>query len=330
MNAFAPIKCRAGRSSAMGAIRLSLCCAAIVAGLAAIPARPAYADEANGFGSRFKAFREMMANKRENDALKVSEEDLGAHSQNVVQDSYGGRDMILYVPSRLPPPGQRGMVVALHGGGGNAEYIKDHLKMDGVAEKYGFIVAYLNGSDASARLPGKMKAWNAGNGCCGEPYKNKVDDVGYITAAVHYLAGKYGVNPKRIYGIGHSNGAMMTETLTCETGLYQSAISLAGSLMAEVDSCAGARGKTILAIHGMDDANVPPGGGNGTRGVTNIAFKSEAGSRSMFESSGGKYIIEMLPGTDHSLEHIGATVQKTEGISLAEKAARFFGLAPER
>ena len=330
MNMAAQIKNRAGSSSAINAFRFSICCAAMVAVLAAIPARPAYADDANGFGSRLKVFREMIANKRENDALKVSEEDLGAHSQNVVQDSYAGRDMILYVPTQLPPQGQRAMVVALHGGGGNAGFIKDHLKMDGVAEKDGFIVAYLNGSDASARLPGRMKAWNAGNGCCGEPYKNKVDDVGYITGAVHYLTGKYGVNPKRIYGIGHSNGAMMTETLICETGLYQSAIALAGSLMAEVDSCAGARGKTLLAIHGIDDANVPPGGGNGTRGVTSIAFKSEDGSRAMFESSGGKYIIEMLPGTDHNLEHIGATIRKTEGISLAEKAARFFGLAPEK
>ena len=123
---------------------------------------------------------------------------------------------------------------------------------------------------------------------------------------------------------------MMTETLICETDLYQSAISLAGSLMAEVDSCPGAHGKTILAIHGMDDANVPPGGGKGTRGVTNIAFKSEAISRSIFEKSGGKYIIQMLPGTDHNLEHISATIHKTEGISLAEKAARFFGLAPAK
>ena len=314
----------------MKAFHLCVCSAAVVIELAVMPARPAYADDTNGFGSRLQAFRQMMASKRENDALKVSEEDLGALTQNAVRDSFDGRDIILYVPTQLPPQGQRGMVVALHGGGGNAQFFKDHLKMDGVAEKYGFIVAYLNGTDASARLPGKMEAWNAGNGCCGEPYKTKVDDVGYITGAVHYLARKYGVNPKRVFGIGHSNGAMMTETLVCETGLYQSAISLAGSLMAEVDSCPAARGKTILAIHGMEDANVPPGGGKGSKGVTNIAYKSEARSQSMFESSGGKYVIEWLQGTDHSLEHIAATIQKTEGISLAEKAARFFGLAPEK
>ena len=291
---------------------------------------PACAQDSSGPGHRLQALREVKAKKRENDALKVSEEDLGAHSQSVVQDSFNGRDMLLYIPVHLPPQGQRGMVVALHGGGGNAQFIQDHLKMDGVAERHGFIVAYLNGSDAAARLSGKMKAWDAGNGCCGEPYKNKVDDVGYITGAVHYLVQKYSVNPDRVYGIGHSNGAMMTQTLMCETNLYQSAISLAGALMAEVDICPAARGKTILALHGTKDANVPPTGGKGTKGVTNIAYKSEANSKSMFESSGGKYIIQWLQDTDHDLEHMGATIQKTENISLAEKAARFFGLAQEK
>jgi poly(3-hydroxybutyrate) depolymerase len=300
---------------------------AICIALAIMCSLPACAEDSDVPGHRLKALREMMANKRENDALKVSEEDLGAHTQNVAQDSFDGRDMILYMPSQLPPKGQRRMVVALHGGGGNAAFIKDHLKMDGVAEKYGFIVAYLNGSDAAARLPGKMKAWNAGNGCCGEPYKDRVDDVSYISGAVHYLARKYGVDAGHIYGIGHSNGAMMTQTIMCETGLYQSAISLAGSLMAEVDACADAHGKTLLTIHGMMDANVPPAGGKGSKGVTTIDYKSEAYSKSMFESAGGSYTIQLLPDTDHSLEHISAAIQKAEGISLAEKAARFFGLA---
>ena len=318
---------RPGSRAISKALRITLCSAAVIAGLAM---SVAYADDSNGFGSRLQTFREVRANKRENDALRVSEEDLGAHTQNVLRDRFGGRDMILYVPTELPPQGQRGMVVALHGGGGNAQFIKDHLKMDGIAERNGFIVAYLNGSDAGAMLPGKMKAWNAGNGCCGEPYRIRVDDVGYITAAVRYLARKYGIDPNRVFGIGHSNGAMMTQTLICETGLYRSAISLAGSLMAEVDSCPAARGKTILAIHGMDDANVPPGGGKGSKGVTNIDYISEANSKAKFERSGGTYIIDWLPDTDHNLEHIGAAIQKTEGISLAEKAARFFRLAPQK
>jgi poly(3-hydroxybutyrate) depolymerase len=299
----------------------------IAVALASLLSMPAGAEDSGGPGHRLKALREMLANKRENDALKVSEEDLGAHSQNLLQDRFNGRDMLVYVPSQLPPQGRRSMVIVLHGGGGNAQFIQAHLKMDGVAEKYGFIVAYLDGSQAGTRLASKMLAWNAGSGCCGEPYRNKVDDVGYITGAVHYLEQKYGVDPDRVFGIGHSNGAMMTQTLMCETDLYHSAISLAGSLMAETAACPNARGKTLLAIHGAEDVNVPPGGGKGSKGVTTIDFKSEQGSKAIFERSGANYVIQMLPGTDHNLEHIGATIQKTEGISLAEKTARFFGLA---
>ena len=310
--------------------RRAACSLTVVIAIAVVLGLPACAQEGGGFGHRLQTLREVKANEKENEALKVSEESLGAHSQNVAPDSFDGRDMILYLPSRLPPPGRRGMVVALHGGGGNAQNMQDHLKMDGVAERYGFIVAYLNGSAAAGRFSGKMKAWDVGHGCCGKPYKDKVDDIGYITGAVHYLEQKYGVDPKRVYGIGHSNGAMMTQTLMCEANVYDSAISLAGGLMAEVDVCPDARGKTILAIHGADDANVPPGGGKGTKGVTDIDYRSEADSKALFEKSGGKYVIEWLPGTDHNLEHIGATIQKTEGISLAEKAARFFELTQVR
>ena len=278
---------------------------------------------------RLRRFMEIRRNQAENKADIVSEESLGAHTQNLVEDAYGGRDMILYVPSHLPEAGRRSMVVALHGGMGNARFMQEHLKMDGVAEKYGFIVAYLNGSPASARLPDRFHAWDAGGGCCGEPYTDKVDDVGYITGAVRYLQRKYGVDPARVFGTGHSNGAMMTQTLMCETNLYRKAVSLAGSDMAEVDRCPAARGKEILAIHGKDDQNVPPGGGRGTQGVTNIAYRSEADSQAKFRDSGGTYDI-LWVDSDHSLEHMAAAVQKSEGISLAEKEARFFGLSQQR
>ena len=121
----------------------------------------------------------------------------------------------------------------------------------------------------------------------------------------------------------------MTQTLMCETNLYQKAVSLAGSLMAEVARCPAARGKEILAIHGKNDQNVPPKGGKGTHGVTNIAFRSEADSQEKFQNSGGTYDI-LWVDSDHSLEHMAAAIQKSEGISLAEKEARFFGLSQRR
>jgi hypothetical protein len=35
-----------------------------------------------------------------------------------------------------------------------------------------------------------------------------------------------------------------------------------------------------------------------------------------------------VPGADHQLEHIDQAIRRSEGMSLAQKAARFFGLLP--
>ena len=149
-------------------------------------------------------------------AMLLSQLPAGAAARENVVEHYGGRDLIVHVPDRMPPSGARALVVVLHGGLGNADRIANRqsesgLNMDAVADKDGFIVAYLNGT-AATRLGGKMLAWNAGGGCCGQPFRTNVDDVGYIKGAVAWLAGKYGVDRRRVFGTGHSNGAACPRT----------------------------------------------------------------------------------------------------------------------
>lgn len=256
-----------------------------------------------------------------------------ALANDAIAETYGGRDMLLYVPSRLPALGTRALVVVLHGGFGNAERIESRksesgLNMDSVAERYGFIVAYLNGTPVT-RLSGvPMLGWNAGGGCCGQPAKKNVDDVGYIEGAVAYLADKYGVDRGRVFGMGHSNGAMMTQRLVCETNLYAAAVAISGPLNLESDRCPAAQGKRILAIHGADDQNVPIAGGPGTKGLSQAVYNSEERTRRVFTSSGASYTLEVVTGADHTLDHIDAVIERSEGVSIAEKSARFFGLVP--
>jgi len=93
-----------------------------------------------------------------------------------IDDSYGGRAMIVYQPSTLPQKGARALVVVLHGGLGNAERIaykrsESGLNMDSVADKDGFVVAYLNGTPVTRRMGADKLGWNAGGGCCGCPRK---------------------------------------------------------------------------------------------------------------------------------------------------------------
>jgi len=264
-------------------------------------------------------------------ALLLHGSSASAATQGVTDDSYEGRSLIVYVPSRLPAQGTRARVVVLHGGLGNAQRIESGqseggLKMDSVAEKGGFIVAYLNGTPVTRRLGADKLGWNSGGGCCGQPAENNVDDVRYIRAVVAHLASRYGIDQSRIYGIGHSNGGMMTQRVMCETGLYAAAVSVSGPLNLESANCSAARGKRILAIHGADDANVPIAGGRGTQGISQAVYNSEKGARRSFVSSGASYDLLVVKGADHRLDHIEQAIKQLEGQSIAEKAATFFAL----
>jgi poly(3-hydroxybutyrate) depolymerase len=254
-------------------------------------------------------------------------------SPGITTGNYKGRDLLVYTPPNLPAQGARALVIVLHGGLGNASRIEDGasekgLKMDEVAEKNGFIVAYLNGTPVTRMYGADKLGWNAGGGCCGVPAENNVDDVGYITGAVNHLVAKYRVDPDRVYGMGHSNGAMMTMRLMCETNLYAAAVSVSGPLNLSVQSCPSSRGKHILAIHGAEDQNVPIAGGQGAKGLSRAAYKSEKYTQQVFSASGADFHLQIVQGADHVLDNIDARIEQTEGISLAEKAARFFRLQP--
>lgn len=254
-----------------------------------------------------------------------------AAPRNTVVETFEGRDMIIAVPSRMPPAGARGLVVVLHGGMGSAEHVEDRraehaLSMDAMGEKNGFLVVYLNGTRVARLLGSQREGWNAGGGCCGLPAKRNVDDVGYITHAVARLVDEYGVDPRRVFGMGHSNGAMMTQRLMCETDLYAAAVVISGPLNLDTESCPAARGKRILALHGVDDRNVPVAGGDGTKGWSRATYQSESHTQQVFTNSGATYDLRLLKDADHELEHINSVFQRTEGISIPEEATRFFGL----
>lgn len=282
----------------------------------------AQAQTNEGTGSRWQTLKQIRETQRTNREAVVSEESLGAITANIHDDTFGEREMLVYVPLSLPAEGRRSLLVALHGGGGNARFMLEHLKIDGVAEKNGFIVAYLNGS-AATRIGGKrVKAWNAGSGCCGAPYSDQVDDVSYITSAVGYLQRKHAVTPERTFGVGHSNGAIMMQTMSCLTDVFREVVTLAGTLMAEVPSCPAALNHTIHNYHGALDKNLPIVGGFGSKGVTNVNFTSQAKAKALFEHSGGNYLLHVFPGTDHSIEHLSLSSQKQDGLTIGERLAR--------
>jgi polyhydroxybutyrate depolymerase len=253
-----------------------------------------------------------------------------AHAGQTSTASYAGRDALLYLPTHLPPAGQRALVVVLHGGLGNAQRIaaqqsESALNLNAVAEEAGFVVAYLNGTPVARLLGAQRLGWNAGH-CCGRPAETQVDDLAYIQTAVAQIADKYAVARTRVYGVGHSNGAMMTQRLLCETPLYAAAVSISGSLENGASHCPAAAGKHLLALHGAEDRNVPINGGPGSQGLSRTAYASQAATAKVWRDSGAVYDLQIVAGADHAVDAISASISRSEGQSLAQKIARYLDL----
>jgi polyhydroxybutyrate depolymerase len=252
------------------------------------------------------------------------------HAAQNTSETYAGRTAIVYVPDQLPPAGQRALVVVLHGGLGSAERIADRksesaINFNAVADAGGFIVAYLNGTGVARMLSDERRGWNAG-ACCGVPADKKVDDVSYIQAAVKAIAQRYGIEEQRVFGVGHSNGAMMTQRVMCETRLYAAAVPISGGLETGATTCPDAQGKRLLAIHGAEDKNVPVEGGRGSKGLSRTAYASQAATARVWQNAGATYVLQVVPGADHGVEAIDAQIAKTESQTLAQKITRYFGL----
>lgn len=296
--------------------RSFLCCVLLVC-----VAAPSQAAES--LRERIQDLKETRAHRAEGNALVNSDQTKGAEIL-----SFEGRESLVYVPKTVKPERQRGLIMVFHGGMGNAGHIRATLNMDSVADQDGFIIAYINGLPA-AQIGEKHKAWNAGGECCGQPAKQNVDDVGYITRLADHLQNTYHIAPDKIFGIGHSNGAMMIQRVACEAGVFSAIVPVSGPLNYTPDNrCAKAKGMRILSLHGSADENVFITGGYGKKGITDVAFQPQSHSKAVFEAAGADYTLQVLDGVDHGLDHVSQYLQKTEGVSLGQKAAMFFGLDP--
>src|SRR5688572_28996422 len=135
----------------------------------------------------------------------------GDHTMSL---QYGGREgsYLLHVPRAAEAGRGLPLVLAFHGGGGEAEAFKGYAGLDAVADREGFLVAYPNGSGL---LPRRLLTWNAGE-CCGFAMNQRLDDVGFAVAVIDDVTRRAAVDTRRVYATGHSNGAMMAYRLGAE------------------------------------------------------------------------------------------------------------------
>ena len=168
------------------------------------------------------------------------------------------RRYIVHVPNLYDKITKTPIVLAFHGGGGNANSSPEYFGLNNKSDEAGFIVVYPEGTGKEAF--GKFfGTWNAGR-CCGSALENNIDDVGFIDNMIKQLEKDFNIDAKRIFATGFSNGAQMSYRIACELSDKIAAIAPGGS-MGTFEYCDLTRPVPIFAFGGTEDPCTPYGGG---------------------------------------------------------------------
>ncbi len=168
------------------------------------------------------------------------------------------RSYFLHVPPQAADGEVLPLLIAFHGGGGQAEGYREQAGFDAVADREGFVVAY---PDGSGRLGRRLLTWNAGT-CCGFAAREEVDDVAFARALVAEIAATLAIDRSRVYATGHSNGAMMSYRVAAEAPDLVAAIAPVGAAMV-LESFEGKHPMPVLHVHSVDDPRALYEGGLG-------------------------------------------------------------------
>jgi polyhydroxybutyrate depolymerase len=197
--------------------------------------------------------------------------DVGRLTDHTIADPDFDRYYLLYVPTSYRSGVALPLVILFHGGGGSAEGIAKTSRMNEIAEKEGFIVAYPQGLGRVAAYPyglgrggeADRGSWNAESiSKVGWAERNGVDDIGFTKAVIDDISNRFSVDPARIYAAGLSKGAMMAYYAACKMPETFAAIAAVAGTMSS-DECPAQLPVAILHIHGTNDENVPWQGGGG-------------------------------------------------------------------
>ncbi len=169
----------------------------------------------------------------------------------------GDRPTELRVPKKLESGKRYPLVMVLHGYGA-----------DGLLQYAYFGVRnWVDRNEAFGLAPegliddSNRQFWNADPACCAFG-SQKPDDSAYLAGLIDEAIAKWPIDPKRVFVIGHSNGAFMAYRMACDHADKIAAIAgLAGAAASVPAQCNPSQPVSILHMHGTADTVVPYGGG---------------------------------------------------------------------
>mgnify|MGYP001815561043 CR=1 FL=1 len=167
------------------------------------------------------------------------------------------RAYLVHVPTAVASGEALPVVLAFHGGGGNAAQFKGSAGLDAVAEREGVLAVYPDGTGLAG-----LHTWNAGPRCCGSARDQDVDDVGFVRAVVADLVARTPVDAERVFATGHSNGGGMSYRIAHDAPEFVAAVApVGGAAMGPVATTADP--VPLLHIHSVDDPRALYDGGLG-------------------------------------------------------------------
>ena len=165
------------------------------------------------------------------------------------------REYLLYIPKNVQPNAP--LVFVLHGLEETSTRIRKYSGMDKVADKYGFVVCYPQGSSCIEKTIYTEEGsyfWNVDY----EIHKNEtVDDIFFLKSLANYLQEKYNIDSEKTFCAGMSNGGDMNYLLGCEASdVFKAIATVAGTMMKWVyKSCNQNKSISVLHLHGTKDMN---------------------------------------------------------------------------
>ncbi|MFC1743062.1 alpha/beta hydrolase family esterase [Candidatus Riflebacteria bacterium] len=161
----------------------------------------------------------------------------------------------IFKPPYLKVSKKYPLIIVLHGGGMNRR-VAERKGFNELAIKEKFIVLYPEAIG---------KKWNNGRiDQTSKAYKEKIDDVGFISFLIKWMAENHPVDLSRVYVTGASNGGMMTYRLAIELSekIAASAAVIANIPESILKFPRPKRAIPIMILNGTEDRWVPFYGGN--------------------------------------------------------------------
>jgi polyhydroxybutyrate depolymerase len=167
------------------------------------------------------------------------------------------RRYLLYVPKTYDRSKATPLVISIHPAATWPAVEMSISRWNDLAEQYGFIVVYPEGTGAffGGLGPGPQ-IWPMG------PH-SLPRDVRFISDLIDKLEASYNIDPNRIYADGMSNGGGMAFALSCKLSDRIAAVgAVAAAQSLEWDQCGDSKPIPTLAFHGTADRAAPYQGGS--------------------------------------------------------------------